>query len=100
MTLPDGSKVSAKKFAAQRLVELLTHGKTQLANGTDIEVNGDGWFSIYKWAVLQIDGAAPAAVDVTSGGQALKAYVVVSPSDWPDKDADIRTAPVADSTVA
>lgn len=95
LALPDGSKVSAKKFAAQRLVELLTHGKTQLIDGTDIEVNGDGWFSIYKWAVLQIDGPAQASVDVTSRGEQMGALPIVA-LDYRTLAAPLTARPVGD----
>lgn len=45
----------------------------------------------------------PTAVDITSGGQALKAYVTISPDDWDEPGAspgDVQPAPLAGEDLA
>jgi hypothetical protein len=68
---PDGTPISAKRFIARALVELATHGKTKMADGTEIEVRGDGWFDVVKFIYAQVDGPPKAEVDLTSNGETL-----------------------------
>ena len=77
----DGKKRGAKYIVARALWELAATGKTTLKDGEDtksIEVGAKGWFEIVKWLYSQIDGPPKAELDVTSDGQSIVQFVVMT----------------------
>lgn len=62
--------------------ELLSGGQTELPNGTKIKLNPRDWLDLFKFVHVHTDGPVRAEVDITSGGQPLKAFVGFSPDEW------------------
>jgi len=83
-----GKKVSGKRLLARLVVDVLTTGRATFPDGRVLEVAPKDWLEFAKWLYQHVDGPARQELDVTSGGQPLKGYVVISPDDWPD---DSRT---------
>lgn len=51
-------------------------------------VLGSDWLSVVQFIYKHIDGPPKAELDVTSGGEKLKGYALISPDDWDNDDSD------------
>jgi len=63
----DGKRISGKRFMAQALFEIVTTGRTRLADGRELVAGPNAWFDIVKFIYAQIDGPPPK--DLNLGGQ-------------------------------
>lgn len=74
LTLPDGSRVSAKRQIAKNLIDLALTTRTTLIDETVIAVaDSEDWFNVIKFLYSQIDGPPKQDVDidVSSGGKTI-----------------------------
>lgn len=81
----EDKKKARKRLVAELVWQLVTEGKTKMPDGTELVLDPRDWINTVKWIYGHIDGAAKSEIDVTSGGEVLKAYVGISPDDW-DKE--------------
>lgn len=95
VALPDGQRISGKRYVIDRLHDLATSGQTQLADGRTVEVGGLGlsWFEVIKWLYAQIDGPPKSEADVNVRG-AMTLNVV---ERLVDANSDDLAAPGAES---
>ena len=89
----DGKKRSQNRVLARLLWELATTGIVTLPNGQEVVAEDFGdmmkvWMFIYR----HIDGPPPAALDVTTLGQAIKGYTVLANPDMWTEDEDDSSA--------
>jgi hypothetical protein len=74
--LPDGTKATNKQLFAEKLWEGLTTGVITFEQGRVLGLSGQEWQALAKLVLSQVDGPAPAQVDVTSEGEAVSFSVV------------------------
>jgi len=75
-------KTARKRIIAESIWELVTNGKATLPDGTLLEVEPSDWLGLVKWIYNHIDGPPKAEMDITSAGEKIKGYALVSPDDW------------------
>jgi len=80
----DGKQIDGRLFVAQRLWELVEHGRTTLLDGQEVVVDMANWLDIVKFIYGQVDGPPPREVDV--GGQLDGPVVIVINGVDPDED--------------
>ena len=74
--LADGTKAAAnKQVFAEKLWQGLTTGVI-VFEGRVLELSGAEWQALAKLVLTQVDGPAPAQVDVTSDGEAVAFSVI------------------------
>lgn len=56
VTLPDGTRITGKRYLAERMVELAMTGQTTLAGGLTVTTDDVPWFDAVRWLYGQIDG--------------------------------------------
>jgi len=54
--LPDGTRMSGKRWLARSLWELVTTLRVTLPDGRTISPEPEGWFEVVKFIYAQIDG--------------------------------------------
>ena len=77
----DGVRVSGKRLLARRVWEGLNTGKITFQDGT-MKLSPQDWQALMKWLYNHVDGPPRLDVDVTSGGEPVKGYAIISPDDW------------------
>jgi hypothetical protein len=75
VVMPDGKRISGKRFMAVALWELVTTGSVTMPNGIVWVVERRDWLETVKWLYVHIDGAAKQQVDVMSDGESLAGRV-------------------------
>lgn len=103
----NGAHISGKRLAAKMVWEGVTTGSVTFPDGNKMRLAPQDWKDFVKWIYSHIDGPPTASVDITTAGEAIKGYMLVSPDDWdlPEgtkddrSNGDVPPAPVADSPV-
>ena len=82
------TKTSRKRFLAESVMEAVTLGRIQFADGTTLEIESfNEWRDFVKWVYTHIDG--PPKQQLEHSGelkQIVKGYVSFSPDDWDDEE--------------
>jgi len=63
--MPDGKRMSGKRFLAVALWELVTTGKVTMPDGTAWTVEPRDWLETVKWLYVHIDGPAKQAHELS-----------------------------------
>lgn len=85
----DGKKRAGKRVLARLIWEIAVTGQCTMPDGKVLAVESVAeWKEVMKFLYSHIDGPPPKAIDLTSGGEPVKAYVNVSPDDWDDDGDD------------
>jgi hypothetical protein len=80
-------RISAERYLAIQLWNIITHGKLVLSEGQEILVDDfRDWITVVKFVTEHIEGtardASPVGDDIP-----IKGYAIISPTDW---DAAIK----------
>lgn len=70
------------EWHARMLMDALTTGEATFADGKILRLSPSLWVDLSKFVYTHVDGPARAELDVTSGGQPLKAYIGFTPDEW------------------
>lgn len=93
-------RVARNRLVAEMLWELVATGRIAFpgdvkegeeAGPPELIIADIGdWLAAVKWLYGHLDGPPKTELDVTSGGQPVKGYVMISPDDWDDEHDDGR----------
>lgn len=103
---PLTGKHTAKSIILARHVSTaLLDGEVHFPDGHKLVLAAREWGEFARWFYQHVDGPARVAIDLTSGGLALKGYTTVSPDDWDDQvetqpDSTLPTTSVANRSLA
>ena len=87
IVMPDGKKLSGKRFIAQALWELVTTGKVTMPDGVTWTVEPRDWLETVKWMYVHIDGPAKQSHELSGpNGSALLIEYVIPHENQPDGD--------------
>jgi hypothetical protein len=85
--MSDGKHVARKRLMARNLWDAVTTGKMKfVGNEAEIVLTPDDIIALIQFLYKHIDGPPVQNLDVTSGGEKLKGYTVLSPDDWDKTD--------------
>lgn len=78
VVMPDGKKLSGKRFVAQAMWELATTGRVTMPDGVSWVVDPRDWIETVKWLYVHIDGPAKQVTELTGaeGGPLQIEYVI------------------------
>jgi len=79
--LPDGRKITGKRYVADLVRQAMEKGEVTLANGIIMTLDPDDVIALLRWAFSQIDGPPQSEVDVTSLGEKITFIEVERVSD-------------------
>ena len=67
----DGTRISGRRLMARQVWEGITTGCVSFPDGKKLALSPQDWKDFVKWAYGHIDGPPPAALDITSAGEAV-----------------------------
>lgn len=78
----------AKDVLSRIIIELATNGRAKLADGSLMVLDASEYLRLLEFVFNRIDGKPQQAVDVTTDGAPVKAYIGWTPDDWDEQGED------------
>lgn len=81
------------EYLSKMIWEGLTYAETKTADGKVIKLSATAWIDFVKFYAAHTDGPARIDLDLTSGGQPVKAFIGFSPDEWDAETTTIDAVP-------